>query len=82
MEQFKFSILKVKVTCNYTWKSLNSKLCSFYGGTFHDIKFHILVMMMEFISRRNILILNNICMYIGASQKKKKKYIGINSNDF
>ena len=71
MEQFKFFILKVKVICNYTWKSLNTKLCSFYGGTFQDIKFHILVTMMEFISRRNVLILNNIFTYTG-----------INSNDF
>ena len=70
MEQFKFFILKVKVICNYTWKSLNTKLCSFYGGTFQDVKFHNLAMIMEFISRRNVLMLN-IFMYFG-----------INSNDF
>ena len=35
--------------CNYTWKSLNSKLCSFYGGTYEDIKFYNLATMMEFI---------------------------------
>ena len=36
--------------CNYTWKSLNSKLCSFYGGTYEDVKFYNLATMMEFIS--------------------------------
>ena len=36
--------------CNYTWKSLNSKICSFYGGTYEDIKFNNLATMMEFIS--------------------------------
>ena len=35
---------------NYTWKILNSKLCSFYGGTYEDIKFYNLATMMEFIS--------------------------------
>ena len=35
--------------CNYTWKSLNSKLCSFYGGAYEDIKFYNLATMMEFI---------------------------------
>ena len=70
MEQFKFFILKVKVICNYTWKSLNTKLCSFYGGTFQGVKFHNLAMILEFISRRNVLMLN-IFMYFG-----------INSNDF
>ena len=47
-----------------------TKLCSFYGGTFQDVKFHNLAMILEFISRRNVLMLN-IFMYIG-----------INSNDF
>ena len=30
-------------------KCINSKLCSFYGGTYEDIKFYNLATMMEFI---------------------------------